>query len=320
MNTGCDLQINLSPGDSAYAEIIVPRLVRAHPWVNSRLAIVDCQKPQLTRANRDARRYAEPGFSYRCREIVRLAQTFQAQGVFDEVFVLEDNANHELKLRLTRKFTNGLIPPRRTHDYHGAALMAYWAAMDLTAQRFVLHYDADILLYQQADFDWALAALRYMDAQPDVIMASPRIAPPGFAPDAPSLNEGRPNTPTSGGWLNDWFSTRCFLLDRQRLAPFLPLVRGQLWWQTLFYRMVQRRYPASPEILLFQSAGARGARRLNLASAQAWILHPTSKPPEFLERLPEILDCVAQGHVPPAQIGHTEVDLTAWEHYLDARR
>jgi len=312
----CCLQINLSPGDIAYASSLVPHLVRAHPWVDHRLAIVDCQKPQMTRANSEAGRYAEPGFTERCRKIQSLAEEWNRQGLFDRVFVLEDHTEIERKRAWSRKYTAGLVSERRTHDYHGAALTAYWAAMDLPEQRFVLHYDADILLHQEHGYDWALDSMKAWEDLPHVIEATPRTSPPGFLPDAPSQCEGRPLEPCSHGWLNDWFSTRCFLLDRQRLAPYLPLVRGKLIPEILFYRLVQRRYPPAPEILLYRSAGSRGARRLNLGSNKAWFLHPKSKPKEFIELLEPMMTSIAKGAVPPEQIGQTEIQLEVWKEFL----
>ncbi len=313
----CCLQINLCPGDVAYAPVLVPRLLRAHQGLSPhRLAVVDCHKPALTRANRNSGRYAEPGFSERCLMIKRLAERLKADGLLDEVVLMEPGTDETLRQEMTYCFTGGTVPASATHDYHGAALTAYWAALHLPQHRYVIHYDADILLYEQQGFDWAAHALEEMKSEPSVVFASPRTSPPGHTPDAPSCHEGRPLNVCHGGWLNDWFSTRCFLADRERLASHLPLVRGRLKIETLIYRVLKRRYPPSPEILLFRSAGARGARRLNLASHKAWLLHPTSKPEAFLANVEKIAQRVEKGLFPKEQTGHSELQLDAWLKFI----
>ncbi len=304
------LQINLCPGDVAYATQTIPPLVNAHHGsIEHRLAIVDINKPQSTHANR--REYPEPQFSRNVALILEIAESLHAAGYFDEVLIIDAKQN-ELKRVLSKKFTRCLIPSHTTHDYHGAAYIAYLAAMHVPQQRFILHYDADILLYQESGFDWAREALSYWDVDPAILAASPRISPPGFTPDAPSLHEGRPFVDCEGGWLNDWFSTRCFLMDQQRLNQYLPLTSGSYFWELFFYRLIKRRYPPGPELMLFNSAGKQGARKLNLSSTKAWLVHPASKPAELLELLPEILKQVQQGRCPNGQRGKADIILSEW--------
>ncbi|MEM6883561.1 MAG: hypothetical protein AAF571_00915 [Verrucomicrobiota bacterium] len=308
------LQINLCPGDVAYAERTVPRLLAQHPDdIAHRMLIVDTNKPQRTRANQ--RDYPEPEFSEKANQIQDIAKSFQSQGLIDEIVKLNGKQT-ELQCHLSKKFSGGWIPPHITHDYHGAAYLAYLAAIDLCPQRYLLHYDADILMYQQAGTDWVQTTLSYWDKLPDAIVATPRIAPPGHTPDAPSEHQGRPYHTCEGGWLDDWFSTRCFLMDTKRLDNYLPLVKKRYLLEVLFYRILKRRYPPAPEILLFRSAGASGARRLNLSDQTSWLLHPTEKPERFLRLLPELLQALDRGSFPPEQTGQSEINLAAWENFL----
>lgn len=310
------LQINLSAGDLAYAALTVPRLVRAHPRAAHRLAVLDICRPQRTRIFDPETRLPEPAFSERARQMRELAHELLAAGWFDELVVLEPNSPRfaELAQRYTAR---GMT---ETHDYGGCANMAYWAGIDAPRTRFVLHYDADMCLHHAAGFDWTDEALRVWPAYPRAIFATPRVSPPGFArtpaDDAPSLHEGRPAQRVRDGWLNDWFSTRCFLLDRERLAPHLPLMRGRLGWEYRLRRLLNRGYPPGPETLLFRALGARGGLRLNLADERAWLLHPNSKPPAYLALLPELLASVSAGRIPDAQRGRSEIDVSAWQAFL----
>jgi len=310
------LQISLSAGDLAYAHLTVPALVRAHPQVAHRIAVVDLCRPQRTRIFDPDRRLPEPEFSARVQRLRELALHLQRDGLFDELVWLEPGSF--LFPALARKYTAEDMA--ETLDYGGCANMPYWAAIDAPSTRFVLHYDADMCLYQASGYDWALATLEVWKHYPQAVFATPRISPPALdqAPERnlPSIHERRPLEHVPAGWLNDWFSTRCFLVDRHRLSPLLPLARGRLTAEYRLRRWLNRGYPPSPEMLLFRSLGSRGFRRLNLADPRAWLLHPTNKPPAYLTILPQLLECISTGHIPAAQRGRSEIDLVAWGEFL----
>jgi len=312
------LQVNLSAGDAAYAALTVPALVRGHARAAHRLAVVDCCRPQRTRIFDPETRVPEAGFRQRVAHIRELAEGFRREGLFDEVAYLEPG---DARFRsFARKYARAWMT--ETHDYGGCAYMGYWGALELPRTRFVLHYDADMLLHQDPGFSWPDAALALWPSQPRAIFATPRISPPGFAAspaeDGPSCHEGRPIEPVTGGWLSDWFSTRCFLLDRARLAPLLPLVRGSRIATYRLRRLIDRGYPPGPEHLLFHSLGGRGWRTLTLASEHAWLLHPTRKDAEFHRLLSGMVAAVGAGRFPAAQKGYADLRLEAWAEFLDA--
>lgn len=307
------LQINLCAGDARYAELTVPALVRAHPGAAARLAVVDCCRPQRTRIFDTERRLPEPAFGANLRRVREIAAQFRAAGLFDEVVWLEPGS--PLFANLAARYVRPWMT--ETHDYGGCAHMPYWAGLELPRTRHVLHYDADMLLHQAPGFDWAGEALRHWDGLPQAVAATPRISPPGFAgADAPSLYEGRPAERVAAGWLNDWFSTRCILVDRVRLAPHLPLMRSWAGAAAWLRKLADRGYPVGPELLLHRVLGPKGLRRLNLADERAWLLHPNRKAAEFVALLPRILNSVAAGQVPPAQKGNPDIALDAWQEML----
>jgi len=310
------LQVNLCAGDAAYAHQTVPRLLAIHPRVASRLAIVDCCRPQRTRIFDPDTRVPPDRFRTQLAEIRAIAAEFRRQGLFDRVEFLEPGDARFASL--ARRFARPWMTD--THDYGGCAFMAYWAALDFPTTPFVLHYDADMLVYAERGCDWADDAIGAMASLPNVVAATPRISPPGFArhlhEDAPSLHEGRPRMRVDSGWLNDWFSTRCFLIDRARLEPHLPLVRARQAGVFALRRIIDRGYPPGPEHLLHRRLGGHGLRCLHLADTGAWLLHPTRKTGEFLTLLPGILAAVQKGEVPPAQVGHADLRLEAWQTFL----
>jgi hypothetical protein len=303
------LQINLSPGDLAYAELTVPALLAAHPEAGERLLIVDVCKPQRTKIVDPARRFPEPAFSARVEKITALAERWRATGQVERVVVLRPG--DPLFPKLSRHYLRPWV--RETHDYGGCALMAYLAAFELCRTRWLLHYDADMLIHQADGFAWAPGAIAAMADSPRIVAASPRPAPPRLNLDAPTAEERLAAKPHAAGWLNTWFSTRCYLFDLTRLRPLLPLLQGRIFWEVLAARLLKRGYPRSPEIMLFRRMQSARQWRLTLRDSRAWLLHPIKKDSEFVAALPRLLHAVKTGHVPTAQRGHANLDLAAWQ-------
>ena len=311
------LQINLSPGDLAYADQTVPALLRAHPGVAERLLIVDVCKPQRTSIVDPEKRFPEPAFTQRADAIVAFAEKLRARGTVDRVVVLRPG--NPLLETLRSKYLRSWV--RETHDYGGCALTAYLAAFETCRTRWLLHYDSDLLVYQAPSYDWATDAQARIANDPAVVAASPRPAPPAAPPeaDAPTNAERLALQETPAGWLNTWFSTRCFLFDLDRLRPHLPLLQGRVYWETVIARLRGQGYPRSPEALLFRRMTAAQRSRLTLRDSRAWLLHPTQKDAVFLAALPEILAAVGRGNFPSAQRGEANLQLDAWQHWLAAR-
>jgi len=311
------LQINLSPGDPKYARETVPSLVQSHrDSVGEVLLVVDCCRPQGSRIVDRERKFPKPEFEKDLGEIRSIASSFEEKGLADDVVFLE--RGDDIIDHISGKYLRGIIS--ETHDFGGTALMSYLAGLEIPDAQYVLHYDGDMLLHQKDEYDWCMAAQGFMEEESKAVAATPRVSPP-FATerqmgDAPSVHPGRPFEPVEGGWKNDWFSTRCFLMDKEKLAEYLPLVQGRLLLETIVGKLVRHAYPRSPEIMFFKRIGKNGGWRLNLSSEQAWLLHPNDKGKKFLELLPRMQSAISEGIVPAQQRGYANVNLEAWEHFL----
>ncbi|MGL5080773.1 MAG: hypothetical protein ACRC8A_04745 [Microcoleaceae cyanobacterium] len=313
------LQINLSAGDIDYASITVPALSLAHrSSINEVLAIVDCCRPQKTKVLDPDQRFPEPQFSHRIERICAIAEELKAKSYLDRVIYLYPN--DPIIQTLSEKYMGGLI--QETHDFRGAGLMSYLAGFEIPESRYVLHYDADMLLYQSADWDWSIEAIEVMNKCREAVVASPRPSPPFSQcknlPDAPSLHTGRPYTVAQNGrgWLNDWFNTQCLLIDQDKLSTYLPLFQGKTFLQFLAFKYLQRTLPKSPEMMFIRRIGGSGGRRLMLTSEKAWILHPLTKPTRYIELLPRIQKAVSEGIVPDGQRGYENINLSEWENFF----
>jgi hypothetical protein len=313
------LQINLSPGDIHYADLTVPALIEAHRAnVQETLVIVDCCRPQKTRILDPDRSFPELEFNRRVEKISTISEALKAKGYIDRLVFIR--SGDPLLTLISKKYLANLIKETETHDFRGAGLMAYLAGLELSKTRYVLHYDADMLLYQELGYDWATEAIDTMNQFPHVLAIVPRTSPPFTVthdhPDAPSLYEGRTCKVVKGGWINDWFNTQCFLMDQEKLSHYLPLIQGKTFLQYLVFKYIQRTLPKSPEMMLIRQVGGNGGRRLVMNSKRAWLLHPTSKPNRYIELLPSILKAINQGCIPTGQEGNPNVQLTAWDNFL----
>lgn len=312
------LQINLSGGDIAYAERTVPALVSAHrAHVREVFLVVDCVRPQRTQMIDPDRRFPKGVFDERVASIRRIARGFVDSCLVDRAVYVEEGSPKNAAL--VKKYAGW--PIRETHDCYGCGLLSYLYAFNECRTPYLLHYDADMLLYQAPGYDWSRDARAQLMADSRGISATPRVSPP-FAEalqrqDAPSLQATHPELrPVGQVWHIPWFSARCFLIDLDRLRRWLPLLSVRLpryFVEVCVRKMLARGYPPPTEVLIHRRAQHHGAYRLDLVSPDAFVVHPNDKSQRFLELLPAIQAAVQRGHVPVDQAGWENLRLDEWE-------
>jgi hypothetical protein len=315
------LQINLSGGDVSYAGVTVPRLVAAHrPNVREVVGVVDCCRPQRTTIVEPETKFPLAEFGQRVKRICGVAEGLKSDGVFDRiVYIHEGDARIP---ELLRKYLGRLIGD--THDCWGNGVVSYLYGFDECKTKYVLHYDADMLLYQGEHYDWSIEGVDYLRKNVGAIAASPRVSPPwvdnDVPTDMPSLHKSDALVEARDGyWRVEWFSTRCFLLDLSRLSCLLPLltVRNvRQFCEVLVRRVVGRSYPPLLEVLIHRQAQRHGMYRIDLMTTNAFILHPNHKGTRFVRLLPGLIESIGAGAVPREQRGWENITLDAWEDYF----
>ncbi len=308
------LQINISPGDINYAHLTVPSLVEKHSAIKRRLLVVDCCRPQKTKLVDPDTKFPQEEFNKRVERIIEIALTLRGNGTVNEVYFLK--TDDPLIPRLAKKYLRGIVSV--THSAGGTANMSYWAGLELVRTKYILHYDGDILLYQKEGYFWIEEALTYFQENKNIVSATPRLCPPvdDVDFDLPSLHEGRENISTPFYWLNDFLSTRHFLMDKERLKNYFPLLRGKLLLEIILRKYGRRAFPRDPEIVLFRAISSRGGKRLILKSPNAWLTHPVDKPAEFSDYLPSLMEAVDKGKCPEEQKGYENIRMDAWIKFL----
>lgn len=307
------LQINISPGDVNYAALTVPEIVSKHPLISKRLLVVDCCRPQKTKLVDPDSRFPQEIFDQNVERIKEIANILLEAKVVSQIYYLfKDDLLIDI---LALKYLGGAY--HTTHSSGGTANMSYWAGIELCSTQYVLHYDGDILIYQEKGFDWALAAAEFMQNNNDVVIAVPRLCPPISDHDMPSLDEGRQFSSQNEYWLNDWFSTRHFLLDKQKFQRFLPLPIFKIRVELLIRLLTKRAFPIDPEILMFKSIASRGGKRLILKNTKAWIIHPVIKDTFFVDYLPRIINSINRNCYPQKQAGKEDLILEEWLTFIN---
>ncbi len=311
------LQINISPGDINYAHLTVPALISQHSAIQKRLLVVDCCRPQKTKLVDPDTKFPEKAFNERVEKIVEIAQNLHKQGIVSDVYYLrKEDPFIEL---LSEKYLRGIYAT--THSSGATANMSYWAGIELVKTRYILHYDGDLVFYQKPGYFWVEEALDYFSDNDKIVSATPRLCPPpndsNF--DLPSLHEGVENHSYPKYWMNDFLSTRHFLMDKERLLEYFPLLRGKILVETLLRKYGNRAFPRDPEIILFKALSSRGGKRLILKNPDAWFTHPTNKPKEYLDMLPNLIQAVANGECPEEQRGHENINIEAWSRFLNKK-
>jgi len=318
---GLTLQINLAAVDAPYAKYNVPHLVRAHR--DSALEVIltiDRCKPQKTKQVDPAVRCKEPEFSRALDDLETLGASLVSKGLVDRVQVLR--SDDPWLADVTRKYSGRWIP--ETHDYGGRPITGYWAGLEAAKTRYVVHYDGDMFLYRAPGFDWAAYAIPFMERQEKAISATPRMTPP-YASKIPygdygSAHEVMAMLPVEGGWRQDFFSTRAFVMDREKLETYLPLGRGRILVEQMAVKYLRRGFPRSAEKMYFMTTMNDGGYRLILSTEDAWLLHPIWKPEDYHAWVPGIIECVEQNRVPDEQLGKTELQLKVWQTFMSVAR
>ena len=57
-------------------------------------------------------------------------------------------------------------------------MLSYLLPLELISTRYMVHYDADMLLYQKEGQFWTLEAIDIMNEYDNAVFGTPRVAPP----------------------------------------------------------------------------------------------------------------------------------------------
>jgi hypothetical protein len=310
---GVTLQINLSPGDAQYAHLTVPHLIRSIGSIDERILVVDCIKAPRTKLFDADTVLKEPRYSSNLKIIVDLAKKYKEEGLVDEIYFLTDDKIEVMRF-LSDKYLGGLY--NYSHSYGGTGQMSYWWGLELAKYKYVLHFDGDIVIHTKSEPQWLINTLRCMEDSDKFVFGAPRHAPPISGDIHNVANfEGIPLVDRGAYFSQAWFSTRCFIVDREKLDKHLPLLKGKIRWELILRRLWEKDFRFDPEIVFHKRLGQElGVEKVILKNS-AFFIHPHSKPKELLSIFESIIISFENRDYPTKQEGETEILIDEWQKF-----
>jgi hypothetical protein len=192
-------------------------------------------------------------------------------------------------------------------------LCGWIAGLESSTCRFHVHFDSDIFVHQQAGFDWISEGIGILQRQNDVLCVAPHPGPPRR--DGVLLDqEAGYSADAYGNYVFTSFSSRRFLVDRERFKQLLPLpvssASRRLWLKAF---LTGQSPLHNWEALVSRRMMEACLRRVHLKTASAWALHAPEHGPAFVDLLPVLIPSIEHGWYPPEQAGRYDLDLGAWK-------
>jgi hypothetical protein len=225
-------------------------------------------------------------------------------GVIDEVIDIDYSDARRAQI-YNKHFGSDV---KRTHDWKGTPIYSYIFSIEDVEADYLVHFDSDMLLYQQAGFNWIEHGIELLRERPDIMFVNPLAGPPSTTG---ILYQIEPYQYDQQGFYRfKSFSARVFLLDRKRFDSLLPLRPQYMVDNKLIFweQMVTNRLRETPSI------------RADLNTSQAWSLHPNGHDADFITALPKIIERVELGWYPPEQSGFYDLRLGTWMKQLGIER
>ena len=292
--------------DTSFIEITLPYLIKLIEKSNSKVSLIlDTRNPSGV-----------------------LGSTL-SQSNLSEIKSKIDNIRNKLKFELITSHYNLKSirsknriqfnsPHRETHCFRGYPIYGSFRQFLDTDLKYILHLDCDMIFYEEPAFSWVQEGIRIMEENEDILCVLPRGGPP--TQDG-TLHQG--TTPYQvdekrGLYLFKNFTSRHYLIHRERFLSLLPLKPLWLSWREpikskLFGNGKMLCWEAIVEHALTKS----NMWRADLMTEKAWSIHPGDRSEDFYQHLPQIIDSVSKNEFPEAQRGHFDLRLSDWKEFLN---
>ena len=209
-------------------------------------------------------------------------------------------------------------PFKETHCFRGYPIYGSFKQFIDTEAKYILHLDCDMIFYEEPSFSWIQEGIRIMEENEDILCVLPRGGPP--TKDR-SLHQGSTPYKTDekrGLYLFKNFTSRHYLIHRERFLSLLPLKPLWLSWR----EPIKRRLFGDGKMLCWETMVEHALKksdlwRADLMTDHAWSLHPGDRSAEFYQLLPQIIDSVNRNEFPEEQRGHFDLRLCDWKHFLN---
>ena len=209
-------------------------------------------------------------------------------------------------------------PHRETHCFRGYPIYGSFKQFLDTDSKYILHLDCDMIFYEATAFSWVQEGIRIMEDNEDILCVLPRGGPP--TKDG-TLQQG--TTPyrvdeKRGLYMFKNFTSRHYLIHRERFLSLLPLKPLWLSWrEPIKSRLFGNGKMLCWETMVEYALAKSDMWRADLMTDHAWSLHPGDRSEEFYKLLPRIIDSVSRNEYPEEQRGHFDLRLCDWKLFLN---
>ena len=222
---------------------------------------------------------------------------------------------HETWLLTRRHFGRSL---RETHCFRGYPVLGSIRQFHQRKTDYVLHLDCDMIFHEAEGFSWILEGMKVMEENEDIVCVLPRGGPPT---EDGNLHQGTTRYETDsarGLYLFTNFTSRHYLVHRNRFLSLLPMNPAWLSWR----EPIKSRLFGNGKMLCWETTVERALersylRRADLMTDQAWSMHPGDRSELFYRLLPSIVEQVKEGSYPSEQAGYFDLRLDAWQNHLN---
>jgi hypothetical protein len=299
----CDLSILVARTDTQFMLRTIPHLVRTCSYPFGRRFLMVDTAPLGRRYGRKPGIGTAEDLQACCRRLVQ-------DGVIDALVPIDYSP--DARRRIYRKHFAG--PMRQTHSHGGYPILGSIQALEESRADYLVHFDSDMLLHQDADYSWIGEGIRLLQENQDLIAVLPRSGPPSADGRLRQQEEtGEAFEPDARGvYCFKTFTSRVFLVDRKRFDRLLPLRPRLPLMELLRNYLTSRSTMPEWETMVGYRLQETAFVRADLSSTRAWTLHPDDRGERFDAALPSLIDRVEAGQYPAQQGGYYDLQLDAW--------
>ncbi|MBU7584556.1 MAG: hypothetical protein KAF91_16855 [Nostoc sp. TH1S01] len=300
-NLSCSLWIFVARTDTSFLLQTIPHLVKVNNFPFEEKVLAVDTAPLI------GDKVIRP-FIGTMKELRECTEKLLQAGVVDRVVDINYDANYHKQVYKKHFCT----PIRFTHNYKGYPILGSIFCIEECKSDYILHFDSDMLMYQQSNHNWIEEAVKLMEENPQMMFVRPLAGPP--------TNE------TKSDYYDVFktFGSRVYLINRQRFDKFIPLPviwrnYNKKWMnhlptqiKTVLSNLTGKGKLDSWEIMVTQRLKQTDYFRANLTNPAAWTLHPKDRSPAFLTALPNIIARIEAGDFPAQQAGKYDLIPEAW--------
>jgi hypothetical protein len=307
----CSLWILVARTDIAFMMFTIPHLVKMSNFpFTERVLVIDTAPLSGDKINR-------PGVGT-MEKLRENTQELLEKGIVDRVL----NINYDSNYRNQVYQKHFGFPLKQTHNYKGYPILGTIFTIEEPNSDYMLHFDSDMLLYQQADFNWIEEAMKLSEKHPEIMSFRPLTGPPSV--DGTLYQQKNYQYDTDGFYKFKFFGSRVYLINKKTFDQILPL---PIVWraykqkffnnlpnnlQTLLNYTFNKGKLDSWEIMVSKKLENTEFWRGVLADKRAWTLHPKDRSPAFIQALPDIIKRIEAGEYPEEQAGHYDLISELW--------